>query len=241
MTNHEVIVPQATMTEIIKLDEAARAAHRQLIEASMAGNEMAKGLIMARAIQVLRGLLTKAIMADVMQLQNNSLGFKTDKPDGYSEPVVRDVMVQAMLKGVRPTGNELNIIAAQLYITKEGYERLLKELPGVGGLRVDVGVPKTVGDKGAICPARAKWTVHGEPAELVCEGDYAIPIRVNSGMGTDAIQGKATSKMYRRIYKIITNMEIDGDEDESPGDDPNTIDGSAQRVTTDKEPYREAS
>jgi hypothetical protein len=242
-SNEITIVPAAEMADIIKLDQAARSASRELLAASMAGNEMAKGLIMARSIQVLRSLLTSAVMRDIMQLMDNPLGFKTDrrpgtKKDGkdvppYNEAQVRDVMIQALIKGLRPTGNEVNIIAGQLYVTKEGYDRLVNELPGVTDLRIEVGIPKT-SNGGAVVSARASWKLNARPSQLVCEGEYAIPIRVNEAMGADAIQGKATSKVLRRIHKIITNMDIGGDDDETPIDQTKIVDGTAKRVTESK-------
>ncbi len=230
------LVPESDLQDMMALDRTSKAANQQLIQASQEGNEMAKGLIMARSIQTLRGLLTEKIMSDVMLLMNNPLGFKTDKDpsrkeqnekgewiqvQAYPMPVVRDVLIQALIRGFRPTGNEFNIIAGQFYGTKEGYERLLKDLPGLTELRIEVGVPKILGDKGSICDCKASWRYHGQPGELLCEGNYAIPIKVNKGMGTDAIQGKAQSKMLRRIYKIITNI----DPDDGDQNDPSTVDG----------------
>lgn len=208
------LVPQTDLDQMLKLDETSRAANRQLVEAEVARNDMAKGLIMARSLKMLRQLLTPALMADVMELQGNKLGFRTDKDTkgGYPVEVVRDVLVQAMLRGVRPVGNELNIIAGQLYITKEGFERMLKDFPGLTNLQIEIGVP-AMGDKGALVPCRASWKINGVSDLLVCEkgsdSDYRIPIKVNEGMGVDAIQGKAKSKLFRRIYERLTGTAIE--------------------------------
>lgn len=219
------------MREIAKLDETSRACHNELIAAEKSGNHMAKGLILARSIVMLRNLVTKEIMSDVMQLQGTPLGFKTDKDrdGGYAEAEVREVLIQSLLRGLRPTGNEWNIIAGNLYVTKEGLERLLKEFPGLSGLKVQIGVPAKVGqaDEGALVPARATWYMDGVHDGIECqkEGDtdYRIPIRVNKFMGVDAIQGKAISKLYRKIYQRITGSEIMSDAD---------TDGMADSVTS---------
>lgn len=240
------LVPESDLQDMMALDRTAKAANLQLIQASQEGNEMAKGLIMARSIQTLRGLLSEKVMTDVMLLMNNPLGFKTDKDPNrkeqdekgawiqvkpYPMEVVRDVLIQALIRGFRPTGNEFNVIAGQFYGTKEGYERLLKDLPGLTDLRIEVGVPKILGDRGAIVDCKSSWTYYGQPGELLCEGNYAIPIKVNKAMGTDAIQGKATSKMLRRIYKIVTNIDPDdGDQDDTP-----TVDGKVIEQTNSKQ------
>ncbi len=214
------IVPQAEMAEIRKLDAYARAASRQLIEAEMAKDDMAKGLIMARALKTLHSLLSVKIMTDVMELMGTPLGFRTDRDsekEKYSPEQIRYCLIQALLRGLRPTGNEINIIAGNLYVTVEGFARLLREFQGLTQLAIQIGVPAT-GDKGALVPARASWYLHGERDELICEkigdADYRIAVRVNSGMGVDAIQGKARSKLYRRIYERITGTQVGIDIDE---------------------------
>lgn len=248
-----VLVPEADMQQILKLDQASKAANRQLIQAELDRNDMAKGLIMARAMKTLRDLLTPAIMSDVMELMNSPLGFRTDKdpsrpvkskdgkwetPKPYTQEVVRDVMIQALLRGLRPTNNEINIIAAGLYVTKEGYERLLREFPGLKNLCIEIGVPAMLqGSSGdtAFVPARASWDLDGRSDLLVCEkgtdADYRIPIRVNAAMGVDAIQGKAKSKLYRRIYERLTGTALAS---EAEGEDGDVIDGTAQRVDAGK-------
>lgn len=60
-------------------------------------------------------------------------------------------------------------------------------------------------------PMKATWLLHGKPDSL----EVCIPVRVNSGMGADAILGKATRKILGRIHARITgsNQMIDDDGD----------------------------
>jgi hypothetical protein len=92
-----------------------------------------KAYTVAIATQKLMGLLTKEYMKPIMFLQGNKLGFKTDKDKdgGYPEEVVRTCLVEAVLTGVQPYGNQFNIIAGSCYITKEGFGYLLKNVPGL--------------------------------------------------------------------------------------------------------------
>lgn len=228
------LVPQTEMDQITKLDETSKAANAQLIQAELDRNDMAKGLIMARAMKVLRSLLTEPVMADVMELQGSILGFRTDKDTsgGYNREAVRDVLVQALIRGLRPTGNEINIIAGNLYVTKEGFERLLREFPGLTNLAISIGVPAiSQGASGetALVPCRASWNLLGVPDSIVCEkgadSDYRIPIRVNKAMGVDAIQGKAKSKLYRRVYERITGTAV-----ASEADAGDVLEGTASPV-----------
>lgn len=216
------IVPKNDLEAMIAIDQTSRQANHALLAAG--SNEAAKALITARAMGKLTALLSDEIMQDIMPLQNSILGFKTDKPDtGYPLPAVRNCVMVAMMRGLRITGNEFNIIGGNLYVTKEGYDRLLFELDGFANFRLQLSVPKMVGD-GAVVSGSASWRYRGDEQQLLWQetpaGDYRIPIRVNKGMGVDAILGKARSKAMRQIYAQITGSvyesigDVDGPPDE---------------------------
>jgi hypothetical protein len=231
MIKSDTIVPESDLQTMLALDRTSQACSRQLVEAG--ANEAVKALIVARSIKQFRSLLSESVMKDIMELQNNSLGFRTDKATsgGYPVAVVQDCVVQAFMRGLRVTGNEINIIAGNLYVTKEGFERLLAELDGMTNLKIQIGVPENK-EGGALVPARAEWVYHGVADGIVWEkeatADYRIPIRVNSAMGIDAILGKAKSKVLRNIYARATGTRLAATED---ADD--AIEGTATEVGAD--------
>ncbi|MDE2100899.1 MAG: hypothetical protein KGL39_26875 [Patescibacteria group bacterium] len=160
-------------------------------------------VFLAEGIQALRRAV-EPILPSIMPLQNSTLGFLTDKRnEGYPAGVVLECLVEAVLRGVYPVGNQFNIIAGKCYITKEGYELLVRNLPGLTDLRLEPGVPKG-STGGAVVPYRASWKLEGKPNQLTAE----IPVRLNAGMGADGAIGKATRKMLSRIYKLITGSEV---------------------------------
>ena len=166
-----------------------------------------RAFMVAQAIAELRALLTPKVMAVFMKLQNTSIGFKTDNPAGYSEDVVRDCIIEARLKGVYPIGNEFNIISKQCYITKEGYFHKLRDLPNFSWIEVPA-IPRIAGDSGAIDKVKLEWTLNKQKFERELE----LAIRVNRGMGADAIIGKALRKARAWLYTTVTGQEIgDGD------------------------------
>ena len=164
-------------------------------------------LMMASAVRQLGELITDDMMADVMELQNTSLGFRTDKPEGYGVAVVKTCVIEAVLRGVRVVGNEMNIISGRLYITKEGCSRLVREFPGLANLKLMPGVP-AIGSTGALVDFRATWTLNGDPQQMdrvkSVVDDHRIPVKVNKGMGVDAVLGKATRKILAAIYGELT-------------------------------------
>jgi hypothetical protein len=172
---------------------------------------------MAYGIKTIREALPdNFVRENFMPLQNSPLGFLTDAKEGYDIATVRDVICEALLRGVMPVNNEFNIISGRLYIAKNGFERLVREFRGLRDLTYELGVPQLAGDKGALVTCVATWYLEGVKDDLVCadrtkEGgiDSRIPVKVNGGMGADGILGKATRKMFARIYAKLIGSSAD--------------------------------
>jgi hypothetical protein len=207
------LIPAARLEDAKKLSEVSRASQREL---TTEHDPIVRSVLIAHAAGMLRERITAAIMNDFRQLMNTPLGFRTDRQAGknepYSDAVIKDCLIQALLRGLRPTGNEFNIIAGNMYITKEGYRRLLKELPGLSNLRVDIGTPKAHGE-GAIVPCKATWMIDGQPQEMDCTGDYSIAVK---GTGADLIHGKAESKILRRVFMRIVGSDLATPDEDEP-------------------------
>jgi hypothetical protein len=236
-------------TALVQVDEKALAKLEAVAEecglkAVDSAGRFTQAMKLSAGIQALREMLTPAIMARVMSLQNSPLGFLTDhnpatsKPGQVVEPygveVVRDCLIEATLRGFYPVNNEFNIISSRCYGTKNGYARLVKNFPGLSDLILSPGVPAMAGEKGALVPYSAHWRLNGKPDNIIRKvdketgEDTRITVRVNFGMGADAIIGKATRKMLAAIYGKITGSENTMPEGEV-GDEP-LIEGSGKTV-----------
>src|SRR5262249_34743664 len=149
------------------------------------------------------------------------LGFQTDKDQqgGYAEPAVKEALVEAMLLGVFPVGGEFAIISGRVYITRQGFERLVREIDGLTDLEVVPGVPAQHNGETCVGVA-ARWRCRGVPCEL-SDGDGKVgrvfPVRINKAMGVDAVIGKAKRKALAAIYAQVLGSEhsIPDPEDES--------------------------
>lgn len=174
-------------------------------EVANVGSGLAAALTTARTIQAIRQAMTPEMLRDVMALQGTKLGFRTDKDDkgGYGENVVADCCIEALMRGVRLVGNEMNIIAGNFYATKEAFTRKLREYPGLTDLDIQFGVP-AISSGRAIVKCRATWLLNGNPMEMERE----IPIRVNAGANDDNILGKAERKIKAAIYNRLAGSEI---------------------------------
>lgn len=222
-------------TSIEKVSQAIEAAINECGISSVARlPAFMQAVRMAQGIRALREALSDQFVQMVLlPLQGTKLGFLTDKDKdgGYGLAVVRDCCIEAMLRGFNVVGNEFNIIAGQFYGAKAGFERQVAEFPGLANLQLQPGVPAMGGEKGGLVPYSATWTLKGEPMSIHCqvtkEGlDLRIPVKVNAGMGADAVIGKATRKILYRIYQRINGSSygmIDGE----VGDDPILTTGEA--------------
>lgn len=180
-------------------------------------------LALANGMQTIRRCLTGPLMADIMALANTPLGFLTDRKPGatnregkemktYPEPVIRDCVIEGMLRGASIVGNEINVIAGRCYLTKAYFERAVREWPGISDLAVTDGVPvRTTASRHVLVPMRAEWRLNGGAHTLRCEatsdGDFRIPVVENEGMGIDAVLGKARRKLFAKIFAWLTGSE----------------------------------
>ena len=165
-----------------------------------------KAYATAKSIEVLKGLLTPEYMNPILQLQGNRLGFKTDKDKsgGYSVEIVKNCLIEAVLMGLQPYGNEFNIIAGNTYPTKEGLGRVLANWNGLEYTLV-CSVPKPQQDgKTAIVDVNLKWTINGKKHEQL----VPIAIKMDSYTSVDALVGKATRKGRAWLLSTISGIEI---------------------------------
>jgi hypothetical protein len=175
----------------------------------LTANEMQgfeKSFLLANAIKELKLLLTSEYMKPIMEMQGNKLGFKSDKV--YAEDVVKNCLIEAVLTGVQPFGNQFNIIAGNCYITKEGFGYLLGKFNGLN-YKIISELPR-IKDQSAAVVMNIEWTLNG----VAKKESIDFPIKVNAYMGADAVIGKATRKARAWLYNQISGNEVgDGEVD----------------------------
>lgn len=218
-----------------QLDEAEKAieevSKKCAPSALVAMNALRKSVMLSKGIRLLEKALTHQLMdAYIMPLQGSPLGYLTDRqnaksgPTSYSEEEVKAVMTEAIIRGLQFVGNEINIIGGKCYAAKAGVKRLCEEWPGVSCLTLTPGVPEMAPNNTALIAMRAKWLQNGTAQEYyrgkTATDDTRIAVRVNAGMGPDAIIGKAERKMYAAILGLLSNGAVqmpDGDAIEAQG------------------------
>lgn len=186
------------------------------------------GLKLAEGMLTMRSLLTEPIVEKLlMPLCGSPLGFLTDRDNAtdkegrplpkYTWEVVRDCAIEAFVRGFSPIGNEWNIISKRFYAAKNGVDRKVREFPGLTDLQYRPGVPHLPNDKGALVPYRVYYKRDGQKCELIRDliregdkviSDQRIPVRVNYGMGADAIIGKAHRKIVAQLLLELTGSKL---------------------------------
>lgn len=207
-----------------KMDALAVAAQGAF---AIKGN-FARTFALGIAMNDLREALTDSVMESIMKLKNTQLGFRTDERPGdkfapeirYGKDVVRDCVIQACILGLQCVGNHFNILAGRLYVTKEGFIYLLRNLPGLTDLKLTlhpavVTESSTNGisrdgkqyqkiEREALARVEMSWKWHGTPDSHV----YECVVRVNNGMSQDAILGKAERKARCWLYNYLTDNAL---------------------------------
>lgn len=226
-------------TELITIDEKTVIAIEEACEqcnlAKLATlSPLRRTLALARGMHIIRSQLVGPVMKDIMALANTPLGFLTDRTPGqkdkngkeltpYSENVIRDAVVEGMLRGASIIGNEMNVLFGRCYLTRAYFERVVREWPGLTHLAITEGVPmRTTSSKYVLVPMRASWQLNGVPQELRCEHtsevDSRIPVIENEGMAADAVLGKAKRKLFAKIFARLAGSEWIAEQAEMEGD-----------------------
>ena len=207
-------IPSAAIEEAKgKFEMACREAMTLEIVGNVAAAFNAVGIV-----TLLREALTDDIMDAVfMPLMNTKIGFMTDhtgKPNSkgqilplYSRDIVRDCIIDAVIIGLLPTGNQFNILAERMYPTKEGYTALLKKL----GVRyiIEIGQDKSQSPQYAELACKINYEYNGEKNSFTVNTTVAK----NNYSSNDQIRGKAERKAKKALYEYITGSDFgDGDE-----------------------------
>lgn len=226
MTNKNTALSLIDMNDqrLAKIDDIFAKAQ----EVALMPEGFKKAVGTANCMVELRLALADDLMAPIMEMQGSALGFRTDKDSsgGYPLKEVRDCFIEAGIRGLMAVGNQFNIIASRCYVTKEGFGRLLANIPGLRYM-ITPGIPKTA-TGGAIAPVTITWSLNGNKNEKVIE----FPIRVNAGMGADAINGKATRKARAWLYAQVTGMELaDADAEDAARPPRNVTPGRFEPTT----------
>lgn len=179
------------------------------------------------AVGKMREALDNKVMVSLMKLKGSKLGFRTDegpKVQPYPMEVVRDCIIDAVTLGLQCVGNQFNILGGNMYVTKEGFTYLLRQLPGLqdlkmiyhpaeisesstGGARRDGSQYQKIEREGLIA-VDVSCQYKGRKVEERLE----FVVKVNAGMTQDAIIGKAERKARAWLYNYLTDSTIvDGD------------------------------
>lgn len=189
-----------------------------------------KPIVMAMAIKDLREALTPEAMAAVKELAGTSLGFLTDKKpnEQYSTDVIRECVVEAMIRGVGVVGNQFNIIAGRFYMARNGWEAKLRKA-GCTQIVPTVGKPEDVREGKPNNNGFAKHTAtFGAQATCIKGGQrYSVSACIADGIDgrieasafgkdlTDCLpgmKGKVEARILKKLYCLACDA-IEADDE----------------------------
>jgi len=208
------------------LDEVEQNCTLQVI--STLSSQAERSIMLAKAIIKAESAL-EPFRPTIESLKNTPLGFLLDKPEQYDWPILRRICAEAMLRGSRITGNEFNGIAKKCYLTQAYFVRRCREWPGVNISQEIFGIPRTLNGQ-TVVDYKIVYNRDGVEEFYSREGNQAIAVRVNDGMGADAIIGKAKRKAYAGL---LEQLIMRSGETWSPGTDGEINDATETPRGTD--------
>jgi hypothetical protein len=184
-----------------------------------------KALVIAHAMQIIDACLTPEIMEPIMRLQGSKLGYKTDldrvknrntnqyeKGPGYPLDVVKNCFTEMSLIGLQPVFNQWNIIGGNSYVTREGGDVLLKNIPYLQEfLIIHEEVIQSADKITASVRSKISWTIDSLHHEQI----VTFPVKSDAWTSFDSLIGKADRKAKIWLYNKIKGTSIsDGDAEE---------------------------
>ncbi len=210
------------------LSEVSANATTAFSAACMSTGNVAAALEVAGAIEDLRQLFDRPdIQSRIVALQDTAIGFRTDRDPkvfnkkldggkgGYNQPypyvVVKDCAIEATLRGLQLVGNQINIISQRCYVTREGFEYLIKRRKEITNFVPIVGIPQ-MRERGCLVECEASWDNAGTKQGI----KVTIPVKADDYGTADQHIGKATRKLLKRCYEIMTgNVLPEGDAEDA--------------------------
>lgn len=178
-------------------------------------NNVTAAFSAAAVVKQLRDVLSDEVMDAVfIPLMNTKIGFLTDRDPAksgsqvypYSKKIVRDVLIDALVMGLNPTGNQFNIIAGNMYPTKEGYSALLNKMGCKYICEVGIEESDATAAKGqfARIPVTIKYSYNGEKSSITT----VTTVKRNSVSTMDNLRGKAERKAKKVLYEYLTGCDL---------------------------------
>lgn len=246
---HKALIPKANPQTIQAVDQFSREARNEIARAQRENNPMALALYTARSIQGLRELVTDDMLTDIMALMNTQLGFETDRDpsrpgrDGparpYGKDVVKDCFITSQLWGASPINCEWGIFSGRAYRKVNYYRRMVHTVPGVTDVHYQLGDPQLINERKALVAGVCRWKQGGQVRRRACEkgpeGDYRIPVRVNKGMGDDALKAKAERRLLALALADMEERSLT-EADLDPLEDSSVVNGQVLSTDVDYQP-----
>lgn len=186
-------------------------------------NNCAAAFDAAVVINRLKAVLTDEVMTAVfLPLQGQKIGFRTDK--SYPLDIVRTCIIDAAANGLMPTGNQFNIIAGNMYPTKEGYTALLSRLKQ-SEMKLQYSFEfdaesniKSADPQYMAIPCKVSYKTSSESTKGFFR--YTALVKVNRNQAGDVtsnidqLRGKAERKCKKAFFEFLTGLDLgDGDAD----------------------------
>jgi len=200
----QITQPNGLISEVeLKFAEKINEILIQTKQIAFQDNPILKGLLQANAMNLISEALTPDMMRPIEKLFGSSIGIKTDKV--YTPEIMKRIFIEATLGGWGIVGNQVNVLAGNMYITKNGYLPRLREFPG---LKFKYPFKHHLPFQD---PEHKTWSVNTDMEWELNGVKYketiTNPTKRQEGQTTDALWGKADTKCARWLWNKVTGQD----------------------------------
>ena len=171
-------------------------------------NPMVREIMFANAKAQVMSILTDDVMVNIYSLFGDPDGVKCDKV--YSNDVKKRIFAQACMQGLSCRGNQINVIAGNLYITAKGYLPKLRNFPKLNSFVYPFRHRIPVKDNATLTTTVTtdmEWVFDGK----LHKETVIYPVARQEGQGNDAILGKANTKMSCWLWNKVSGEDTTDD------------------------------
>jgi hypothetical protein len=177
----------------------------ELFEARLSGISFTKAKVVV--VKKIESILDEEFLTEIMSFQGKPYGFKVDSKSGYPKETVKDCVVQAMLFGAEVTGNEINILGGNMYLTKEYCENSL--IKNKVWNRITLGFSKQIENGTWVIPTKIEWVDPRDEKPTKQSENLDIPVnKFSNTTKEDTLRGAAKRDALYWLIGTLRGMPM---------------------------------
>lgn len=191
-------MPVGSLDKYIQVDAAVN----ELLNSGLTG--MALTVAKIAVVKKIESALDDNLIQELFESQGKPYFFKTDgngTVGKYPIEVIKKCAVQARLFGAELTGNEINILGGNMYLTKEYTENIV--IRNKIWNEITLGFSKQIENSTWVVPVKIQWIDPRDSEKKTQQRTLDIPVNKFSTSKEDTLRGQAKRDAYYWLIQTL--------------------------------------